>query len=133
MHHEAVKSNLCGSSKGYECDHQPLCPRPRKLSPAIPDFLKPHRCTTHRFIYIYLLTHTSYLISYKIYLYMLLIWFSFSTRSHPDAKEEESGILSMITEKVQAYILDQSYQNDQLLYRDIIIVNPSTFIEFSCL
>ncbi|KAI9080427.1 hypothetical protein K1719_037541 [Acacia pycnantha] len=76
MHHQAVKSNLCGSSrekeeiiiigpKGCECDHQPLCPKPRKVSPAIAEFLKPLRCSTH---------------------------------SHPNAREE-SGVLNMIAEK----------------------------------
>ncbi|XP_054808342.1 uncharacterized protein LOC129310511 [Prosopis cineraria] len=54
MHHQEVKSNLSGAttekekvgSKGYECD-QPLCPKPRKLPPAVPEFLKPLRCSTH--------------------------------------------------------------------------------------
>ncbi|KAJ1380034.1 hypothetical protein SESBI_46375 [Sesbania bispinosa] len=52
MHHQAVKSNLAdlgterkrvGSGK-YD---QPLCPKPRRLSPSIPEFIKPIRCSKH--------------------------------------------------------------------------------------
>ncbi|KAI4327782.1 hypothetical protein L6164_020204 [Bauhinia variegata] len=53
MHHQAVKSNLIDSSLtidklGYDQD-QPLCPKPRRLSHAIPEILKPLKCPKHRF------------------------------------------------------------------------------------
>ncbi|KAK7250858.1 hypothetical protein RIF29_33586 [Crotalaria pallida] len=52
MHHQAMKSNLAdlGTNKnkvGYGRYDQPLCPKPRKLSPGIPEFLKPIRCSKH--------------------------------------------------------------------------------------
>ncbi|KAI4327781.1 hypothetical protein L6164_020204 [Bauhinia variegata] len=51
MHHQAVKSNLIDSSLtidklGYDQD-QPLCPKPRRLSHAIPEILKPLKCPKH--------------------------------------------------------------------------------------
>ncbi|KAL1370588.1 hypothetical protein AAHE18_01G071400 [Arachis hypogaea] len=54
MHHKVVKSNLADlgaerkkvGSGGYEYD-QPLCPKPRRLSPSIPEFIKPIRCNKH--------------------------------------------------------------------------------------
>lgn len=54
MHHSAVKSNLVDSgsetnkleSRGND---RPLCPKPRRIGPAIPEFLKPQRCSKHRF------------------------------------------------------------------------------------
>lgn len=53
MHHIAAKSNLVDS--GPETDHLafrdnnglPLCPKPRRLRPAIPNFLAPLRCAHH--------------------------------------------------------------------------------------
>ncbi|KAF7809619.1 uncharacterized protein G2W53_036362 [Senna tora] len=46
MHHQAVKSNL--GSRAYEYDDdQPLCPKPRRLPPSIPEFLKPLTCIKH--------------------------------------------------------------------------------------
>ena len=55
MHHKVVKSNLAdlglGSGKnkaGSGRYDQPLCPKPIRLSPAIPEFLKPIRCSKHR-------------------------------------------------------------------------------------
>ncbi|KAI4314716.1 hypothetical protein L6164_027596 [Bauhinia variegata] len=58
MHHQVVKSNVVDSnakrdklgSGGYD---QPLCPKPQRISPAIPEFLKPLKCTKHRFDCIY--------------------------------------------------------------------------------
>ncbi|KAH7519884.1 uncharacterized protein LOC107424456 [Ziziphus jujuba] len=53
MHHLAVKSNLVDSDSGVDRLNsgtnflQPLCPKPRRLGPAIPEFLKPLRCTKH--------------------------------------------------------------------------------------
>ncbi|RDY06631.1 Aspartyl protease family protein 1, partial [Mucuna pruriens] len=49
MHHQAVKSNLADlATDRKKVGSQPLCPKPRKLSPSIPEFLKPIRCTKHR-------------------------------------------------------------------------------------
>ncbi|XP_075654301.1 uncharacterized protein LOC142624575 [Castanea sativa] len=52
MHHSAVKSNLVDSGSetnklGSRGNDQPLCPKPRRIGPAIPDFLKPQRCGKH--------------------------------------------------------------------------------------
>ncbi|GMN28912.1 hypothetical protein TIFTF001_002228 [Ficus carica] len=53
MHHLAVKSDLFDSelesnklivSGGND---RPLCPKPRRLGPSIPDFLKPLPCSNH--------------------------------------------------------------------------------------
>ncbi|KAK5784564.1 F-box [Gossypium arboreum] len=52
MQHLPVKSNLLDSGSettkfgfgGYE---QPLCPKPRRVGPVVPEFLKPLRCTKH--------------------------------------------------------------------------------------
>ncbi|XP_062101890.1 uncharacterized protein LOC133808985 [Humulus lupulus] len=58
MHHLVVKRNVFESdsdsnpnklklSYGSSND-RPLCPKPRRpVGPAIPDFLKPHRCSNH--------------------------------------------------------------------------------------
>ncbi|POO00799.1 hypothetical protein TorRG33x02_034300 [Trema orientale] len=60
MHHLVVKSNIFESDSELEANklnklgyggtsndrHPPLCPKPRRLvGPAIPDFLKPLRCS----------------------------------------------------------------------------------------
>ncbi|CAK9320780.1 unnamed protein product [Citrullus colocynthis] len=53
MHHIATKSNLVDS--GLQTDQLgcrdnnclPLCPKPRRLEPAIPSFLTPLRCAHH--------------------------------------------------------------------------------------
>lgn len=53
MQHFPVKSNLLDSDTtkfGFGGNEQPLCPKPRRLGPAIPDCLKPVRCTKHRFV-----------------------------------------------------------------------------------
>ncbi|MBA0663949.1 hypothetical protein Goklo_004028, partial [Gossypium klotzschianum] len=50
MQHFPVKSNLLDSDTtkfGFGGNEQPLCPKPRRLGPAIPDCLKPLRCTKH--------------------------------------------------------------------------------------
>ncbi|XP_050229735.1 uncharacterized protein LOC126678868 [Mercurialis annua] len=55
MHHLAVKSsssNLVDSGRepnrlGFGGSNQPLCPKPRRLGPTMPEFLKPLRCTKH--------------------------------------------------------------------------------------
>ncbi|KAJ8764258.1 hypothetical protein K2173_005998 [Erythroxylum novogranatense] len=52
MHHLTVKSNLVDSGSeatklGFGGNNQPLCPRPRRLSPTMPDFLKSLRCSKH--------------------------------------------------------------------------------------
>ncbi|XP_029128156.1 uncharacterized protein LOC114916171 [Cajanus cajan] len=48
MHHQAMKSNLVDlGTERKRVGSQPLCPKPRKLSPSIPEFLKPIRCTKH--------------------------------------------------------------------------------------
>ncbi|OAY57597.1 uncharacterized protein LOC110606103 [Manihot esculenta] len=49
MYHLPVKSNLVDSSSdttklGFRGNNQPLCPKPRRLGPTIPEFLK---CTKH--------------------------------------------------------------------------------------
>jgi len=54
MHRQAMKSNLgdLGSDRkriGSRNYDQPICPKPIRLSPSIPDFLKPIRCNKHRF------------------------------------------------------------------------------------
>ena len=54
MHHSAVKSNLVDSGSETNklesrVNDQPLCPKPRRIGPAIPEFLKPQRCSKHRF------------------------------------------------------------------------------------
>ncbi|KAK7852521.1 hypothetical protein CFP56_038838 [Quercus suber] len=52
MHHSTVKSNLVDSGSetnklGSRGNDQPLCPKPRRIGPAIPEFLKPQRCSKH--------------------------------------------------------------------------------------
>ncbi|KAJ9172622.1 hypothetical protein P3X46_015837 [Hevea brasiliensis] len=52
MHHLPVKSNLLDSGSnptklGFGGNNQPLCPKPRRLGPAIPEFLRPLRCSKH--------------------------------------------------------------------------------------
>ncbi|KAK7376151.1 hypothetical protein VNO78_35005 [Psophocarpus tetragonolobus] len=48
MHHQVVKSNIADLGQDRKrVGSQPLCPKPRKLSPSIPEFLKPIRCTKH--------------------------------------------------------------------------------------
>ncbi|GAU34223.1 hypothetical protein TSUD_210050 [Trifolium subterraneum] len=52
MQHQAMKSNLVDLSSdrkriGSRNYDQPLCPKPIRLSPSIPDFLKPIRCNKH--------------------------------------------------------------------------------------
>ena len=50
MHHQALKSNLVDlGTDRKRVESQPLCPKPKKLSPSIPEFLKPIKCTKHRF------------------------------------------------------------------------------------
>jgi len=54
MHRQAMKSNLgdLGSDRkriGSRNYDQPICPKPIRLSPSIPDFLKPIKCNKHRF------------------------------------------------------------------------------------
>lgn len=54
MHNSAVKSNLVDSGSetnklGSRGNDRPLCPKPRRIGPVIPDFLKPQRCSKHRF------------------------------------------------------------------------------------
>ncbi|KAI5418749.1 uncharacterized protein LOC127135377 [Lathyrus oleraceus] len=52
MHRQAVKSNLVDLSSDRKMigsrnyDH-PICPKPIRLSPSIPDFLKPINCSKH--------------------------------------------------------------------------------------
>ncbi|GLT74145.1 hypothetical protein SLA2020_459590 [Shorea laevis] len=48
MHHFPVKSSLVDSGKETTGNEQPLCPKPRRPGPTIPEFLKPLRCTNHR-------------------------------------------------------------------------------------
>ncbi|EXC35302.1 hypothetical protein L484_026625 [Morus notabilis] len=53
MHHLAVKNNLLDSESESNKlifgsnDHRPLCPKPRRLGPSIPEFLKPLQCFNH--------------------------------------------------------------------------------------
>ncbi|OMO83427.1 hypothetical protein COLO4_22487 [Corchorus olitorius] len=54
MQHFPVKSNLLDSGSDTTHHHlafgateQPLCPKPRRLGPPVPDFLNPLRCTKH--------------------------------------------------------------------------------------
>ncbi|KAK7360258.1 hypothetical protein VNO77_02241 [Canavalia gladiata] len=54
MYHQAVKSNLADLGTdtkwvgaGSPIYDQPLCPKPRRLSPSIPEFLMPIHCTKH--------------------------------------------------------------------------------------
>ncbi|EOX90762.1 hypothetical protein QUC31_002754 [Theobroma cacao] len=52
MQHLPVKSNLLHSGSEttnivFGGDEQPLCPKPRRLGPPIPEFLKPLRCSKH--------------------------------------------------------------------------------------
>jgi hypothetical protein len=54
MHHFAAKGNLVDSGSetnklGSRGNEQPLCPKPRRLGPSMPEFLKPPRCSKHRF------------------------------------------------------------------------------------
>lgn len=102
MHHQAVKSNLgdlgterkrVGSGK-YD---QPLCPKPVRLSPAVPEFLKPIRCSKHRFdSSSFNGTNVSFVVSFCELASDLLILF-FTSQPIID---EGNGVLNMITEKV---------------------------------
>ncbi|XWS29156.1 hypothetical protein CRYUN_Cryun24cG0004400 [Craigia yunnanensis] len=52
MQHLPVKTNVLDSGSetnkfGLGGNEQPLCPKPRRLGPAIPEFLKPLRCSKH--------------------------------------------------------------------------------------
>ncbi|XVF59839.1 hypothetical protein PTKIN_Ptkin07bG0307700 [Pterospermum kingtungense] len=52
MQHLPVKSNLLDSNSemtkfGLEGNEQPLCPKPRRLGPVMPEFLNPLRCGRH--------------------------------------------------------------------------------------
>ncbi|GLT39292.1 hypothetical protein SLA2020_134900 [Shorea laevis] len=47
MHHFPDKSGLVDSGKETRSNQQPLCPKPRRLGPVVPEFLKPLRCTKH--------------------------------------------------------------------------------------
>ncbi|KAM7260777.1 hypothetical protein ACFE04_026252 [Oxalis oulophora] len=48
MHHLPVKTNLVDSVSEFESNQQaPICPKPRRLSPAIPEFLQPLKCNKH--------------------------------------------------------------------------------------
>ncbi|CAK8562083.1 unnamed protein product [Lathyrus sativus] len=52
MHRQAVKSNLVDLSSdrkmiGSRNYDQPICPKPIRLSPSIPDFLQPINCSKH--------------------------------------------------------------------------------------
>ncbi|WVZ23991.1 hypothetical protein V8G54_002535 [Vigna mungo] len=47
-HHQPLKSNLADlGTERTTVESQPLCPKPRKLSPSIPEFLKPIKCNKH--------------------------------------------------------------------------------------
>ncbi|XWS33902.1 hypothetical protein CRYUN_Cryun22dG0122900 [Craigia yunnanensis] len=52
VQHLPVTSNLLDSGSettkfGFGGNEQPLCPKPRRLGSAIPEFLKPIRCSKH--------------------------------------------------------------------------------------
>lgn len=108
MHHLAVKSNLVdsdsrveklGSGKNYL---QPVCPKPQRIGPPIPEFLEPLRCTKHRFPFFMLFCRFLYSLSPK---HCSLIareihfccFFWKTSQANADGR---SGILNMITEKV---------------------------------
>ncbi|KAI9165581.1 hypothetical protein LWI28_016867 [Acer negundo] len=45
----AKKSNLfdSGTDPNHHHHQPPLCPKPRRLKPSVPDFLKPPKCNKH--------------------------------------------------------------------------------------
>jgi hypothetical protein len=98
MYRLPVKSNLVDSGsdttkKGFGDNNQPLCPKPRRLGPALPEFLKPFRCSKHW----YELVHECITIL-LLYHYSNLIWIVFIV-SQP-ITDERSGILSLVADKV---------------------------------
>lgn len=54
MHHLAVKSNHVETTEETTKlsfggnNNVPLCPKPRRLGPTLPEFLKPFGCSNHR-------------------------------------------------------------------------------------
>lgn len=102
MHNQAVKSNLVESCTDRnkvgsdEYKNHPLCPKPQRLPSAKPEFLKPLRCTKHRFDRITLTSHIPFSeISSDV--------FSFLPPSQPNT-DEGSGILNMIARKVLGFM-----------------------------
>jgi len=89
MYRLPVKSNLVDSGsdttkKGFGDNNQPLCPKPRRLGPALPEFLKPFRCSKHW----YELVHECITIL-LLYHYSNLIWIFSSSVSQLLTKEVE--------------------------------------------
>lgn len=105
MQHLADTSSETSKLRFGSHNH-PVCPKPRRLGSAVPELLKPLKCSKHRFI---IFISTAIVLVYKVhelgkYIVLLIQLFSLSTNFSQLNPDDRSGILSVIAEKVKSLL-----------------------------